>query len=341
LKRFLALPNAEIILSGAGSSAFVGEMLAGTIQQKTGITTRAIPTTDLVTHPASQLKVRKNVLLVSFARSGNSPESMAAVNLANTLCPGIHHLAVTCNRDGFLAKHSEWANYHALILPEETNDQSLAMTSSVTGMYVATLLAFDAALGLFSPDQAKVAADCTIAVFAKFEQKIAEVVKSVEFNRIVFLGSGPMLGAAHEAHLKVQELTDGTVVGKFDSFLGFRHGPRVVANPTTLVVFMLSNDPYAAKYELDLVKSVRDSQPVGGLICLSEIPVFPAGNLNVVLSAGGKTLKEEYLPPIYLVLAQLIGFYASLKLGYNPDSPSKSGVITRVVSGVEIYQYPA
>ncbi len=67
---------------------------------------------------------------------------------------------------------------------------------------------------------------------------------SFQFSRVVFLGSGPLLGSAMESHLKVQELTDGQIVCKFDSFLGFRHGPKAVIDEQTLVFFLLSNDPY-------------------------------------------------------------------------------------------------
>ena len=42
-------------------------------------------------------------LLVSFARSGDSPESVAAAELADQLLSDVHHLVLTCNADGRLA----------------------------------------------------------------------------------------------------------------------------------------------------------------------------------------------------------------------------------------------
>src|SRR5690625_7901315 len=80
-----------------------------------------------------------------------------------------------------------------------------------------------------------------------------EELASKEFDRIVFLGSGPLLGMAKESHLKVQELTDGYVVGKFDSFLGFRHGPKAVVNERTVVIFLFSRDEKVFRYVNDLV----------------------------------------------------------------------------------------
>ncbi len=73
-------------------------------------------------------------------------------------------------------------------------------------------------------------------------KKIAER----EFERMVFLGSGPLFGTAHESHLKVQELSDGKVICKFDSFLGFRHGPRAVVNGSTIICYLLSNNPHVS-----------------------------------------------------------------------------------------------
>src|SRR5699024_6931259 len=63
-----------------------------------------------------------------------------------------------------------------------------------------------------------------------FEKHLSTLqkVSQINFSRIIFLGSGPLLGIARESHLKVQELCDGEVIGKFDSFLGFRHGPKVI-----------------------------------------------------------------------------------------------------------------
>ncbi len=91
-------PN--IILTGAGTSAFIGEALEGPFQKKWGVTTRAIATTDLITHPENYFIPSGTTLLISFARSGDSPESLAVVELANKYCNDIYMLSITCNKDG-------------------------------------------------------------------------------------------------------------------------------------------------------------------------------------------------------------------------------------------------
>ena len=87
-------------------------------------------------------------LLVSFARSGNSPESMAAVALAEQGVADCHHLIFTCNAEGALyAEGKRLRKAHVVLLPEETNDRGFAMTSSFPGMMLAASLAFDVGSG--------------------------------------------------------------------------------------------------------------------------------------------------------------------------------------------------
>src|SRR5690606_37296014 len=104
--------------------------------------------------------------------------------------------------------------------------------------------------------------------------KAEDIFKEVtqrDFERVVFLGSGPMLGIARECHLKLQELTDGQVICKHDSFLGFRHGPRAVVNANTLVVYLFSNDPHVFKYEKDLAEDIaRDPRKIQSLTITDE-----------------------------------------------------------------------
>jgi tagatose-6-phosphate ketose/aldose isomerase len=167
-------------------------------------------------------------------------------------------------------------------------------------------------------------------------KKIAEM----DFERAVFLGSGMLKGVARESQLKVQELTDGKVICKYDSFLGFRHGPKAVINEKTLVVYLFSNNSYASNYETDLVKGVNAGRKtlcsVGFMeedMNLSEL------DLKIILSENGKKLDEDFLSIVSVLPAQILGYYKSLNLGLKPDSPSDSGMIHRVVRGVKIHPY--
>lgn len=161
----------------------------------------------------------------------------------------------------------------------------------------------------------------------------------LDVERMVFLGSGPLFGIAHESHLKVQEMSDGRVICKFDSFLGFRHGPKVVVNNSTIVVYLFSNNENARLYELDLVRSVNETKAgeksvAIGKYCDDKELKY---DFSIQFPDGINEIPEDFLSVFYILPAQVIGFYKSLNLGLSPDAPSKSNSISRVVQGVKIY----
>jgi tagatose-6-phosphate ketose/aldose isomerase len=339
LKKCFKSKNLEIILTGAGTSAFIGDVLEGPFQQRIGKRTRAVATTDLVTHADQYFFSDNSVLLISFARSGNSPESIAAVDLANELCKDIYHIIITCNSKGALAKKCGSDNCFIFILPPEADDKSLAMTGSFTSMLLTGSL-----LSLIDKmDEEKE----IVHRLSEYGRKILdtylnsiEKIAKLAFKRAVFLGSGPLQGIACESHLKLQELSDGNVVCKYDSFLGFRHGPKAVIDSDTLIVFQFSNNAYVQQYERDLVMAVNSGQRGLARIGIGE-SIDPDLDLDLYISLDNKekSLPEEYLAIVSVLPAQMIGFFKSLDLGLRPDTPSASGTITRVVEGVEIYPF--
>lgn len=327
------------ILTGAGTSAFIGDVLEGPFQRGTGIITKAVATTDLVTHPELFFQNDMEVLLISFARSGNSPESTKAVQLAEQLSGKVLNMVITCNEDGNLAKDLKNSNDLIFLLPPESNDKSLAMTSSFTCMLLAGLLISD----IDSIDAMK----SEVAILNSYGEKIFNeyvsslcAVSKLEFDRAVFLGSGTLKGVATESQLKLQELTDGKIICKDDSFLGLRHGPKAVINERTLVTYLFSNNRYAYKYEIDLVKAVmKGRKPIFSIgIMESKIEGIHL-DLEIIFGDGKSKLREEFLAIVSVLPAQILGFFKSIQFGLMPDNPSESGMIHRVVQGVNIYPY--
>ncbi len=328
----------NIVLTGAGSSAFIGNTVSPLWLKNFSCPTQAIPTTDLVTHFKDWVATDKPLLLISFARSGNSPESTATVQHANTYCKEVYHFIITCNPDGKLAQMGDSENSYVFLLPAEAEDQSLAMTNSFTSMALAATII----PSLLS--QSSDIINNQISTLARYGHKLIEDftetlqdVAHISFNRIVFLGSGPLLGIARESHLKVQELTNGKVLGKFDSFLGFRHGPKAVIDDDTLLVYLLSNNPQTNRYERDLIRQVAKHDINLSTLAITEHDGI-ATDLDYCINLQSKGRLNENLWAILCTLpAQIIGFYKSLLLGYNPDNPSPNGTIARVVEGVTIY----
>ena len=340
LEKVLSRTETNIILTGAGSSAFIGNSLQGPMQKNLDRNVFAIPTTDLVSHPC--LYLRKNVptLMISFARSGDSPESSAAVSRANKICREIHHLVITCNMDGELARICQSENDLVFLLPPESNDQSLAMTSSFTCMLLAGLLISSLERFPSHKKYVKLLSGYGKTLLNRYTGSLHSISR-MDFQRVVFLGSGPLQGIAQESHLKLQELTNGRIICKHDSFLGFRHGPKAVIDETTLLVYLLTNNTRAAAYETDLARDIEKAGRAMHSIGISEHPLADIEtDLNIVLSDRPQdSLPEEYLAIVNVLPAQVIGFFKSLELGYNPDMPSSDGTITRVVTGVTIYPY--
>jgi tagatose-6-phosphate ketose/aldose isomerase len=334
----LSTADLRIILTGAGSSAFIGEAAQGLVQANTKKITNAIASTDLITHPQLYFIKETPTLLVSFARSGDSPESLAAVQLANEYCDTIYHLIITCNRDGKLVQNN-LPNAYNLVLPERANDKSLAMTGSFTGMLLSIILVskIEQLETLLPSVQTLIdEANEVLETHLSGLKAIAEQ----PYERVIFLGSGPLLGVARECHLKLQELTDGKVICKHDSFLGFRHGPRAVINENSLIVYLLSNDEHVLLYERDLCLSIdADARNIPTISYNQQVESLKNSLLTVAFPETNNTSKELSFINATLV-GQLLGFYHSLYLGLQPDNPSISGSISRVVQGVTIYPDP-
>ena len=143
LKPILAKKDLNIIFSGAGTSGFIGDTVVPYVKEKTGHNAQSLHTTDIVAEPSIYFKKDEPTLLLSFARSGNSPESVATIDLAEDMVDELYQLVITCNKDGELAKNINPETDKAIILPEESIDKGLAMTSSYTSMVLSSLLVFD------------------------------------------------------------------------------------------------------------------------------------------------------------------------------------------------------
>ncbi|MFZ5938928.1 MAG: SIS domain-containing protein, partial [Bacteroidota bacterium] len=205
----------KIILTGAGTSAYIGYSLEGVFQRSTGITTVSVPTTHLVSHPADYFDPLTPTLLISFARSGSSPESLATVKLFDRYCPGSAHLVITCNSEGELARHHFRNDCYIFNLPPEANDKSLAMTSSYSGMLLAAYLIGN--LHELDALETAVATLCHYGqrILSDYTSTLQEIAR-MPFQRAVFLGSGPAYGTSRESNLKLQEMTDGQIICKND-----------------------------------------------------------------------------------------------------------------------------
>lgn len=340
LKSLWSRERLNIVLTGAGTSAYIGETTEHLFNNNLKVSARAISTTTLVTHFDSYVNPSIPLLLISFARSGNSPESIAVVDISERFSKKVHHIAITCNAEGKLAETiNKLENGLTIILPPESEDKGLAMTGSFTSM-ILTALYIAHSKKTDEQDQiiknisnsAKMVIDSCSAGLKNLSFK--------SFDRIVFLGSGPLEGIAKESHLKVQELTDGAVVGIFDSFLGFRHGPKAVVNNKTVIVFLFSPDEKVFRYEKDLVNEIQQdgiAMHCIGVFCDKDQAKEVELDQKIIFDLDKISKESACNSVLYVLPAQILGYYKSLDLGLDPDAPSQNNVISRVVRGVTIY----
>lgn len=332
----------DVILTGAGTSEFVGNALFAHLSQLLDHKVKSYGTTDIVATPEAYLSRTKPTLLISFGRSGNSPESVGAVDAAESVCDNVYHLFVTCNKDGALSKRAaETHNCYAINLTDETHDQSFAMTSSYSNMYLATYLCFhlNELPEVFTKVQA--IAEAGQSFLDKGYGVAQDIVDSYDFKRIVYLGSNTLKGTSQESALKMLELTAGRVVTMYDTPMGFRHGPKSIVDDTTLTVVYLSDDAYTRQYEIDLLKemsSQRKGNKIVAVMSKEDETVKALVDYTVVFG-----LKEDYenilLGLDYIMFAQTLAVLKSLSLQITPDNPCPTGEVNRVVKGVTLYPY--
>ncbi len=328
----------NIILTGAGTSAYIGDALETALHKTSFKGARALATTDIITYPDFYFDSQNKVLLVSFARSGNSPESVGAVKTVEKYVENVAHIIITCNAGGELAK-MKGDNVLTILLPPETNDLSLAMTSSYSTMYLACSMIANIDALESQKWMIDTLATCVQEAIGRSEESIKALAQK-SFKRAVFLGSGTLRGVAEESSLKLQELTDGQIMCTHDSFLGFRHGPKALVNDKALLVYLVSPEERVNRYELDLVRQIKAGMGAQSyaLVCRN----IPEGLDVSYMDACIETRLPDAFPGYYggvayVFFAQLLGFYKSLYYGLNPDSPSVSGNISRVVEGVTLY----
>lgn len=330
----------KVILTGAGTSAYVGDTLLPyfrKIYDERKWNFNAIATTDIVANPLAYLHKEVTTILVSFARSGNSPESVAAVDLAKDIVEELYQITITCAAEGKLAQQAHGDERNLLLLqPAPSNDAGFAMTSSFTSMMLTALLVFDKAD--LAAKAEKVSALMTLSQEVLDSAEAIQKMVFLDYNRVIYLGAGPFFGLAHEAQLKILELTAGQVATMYESPVGFRHGPKSLVNEKTVVVVFGSTDSYTKLYDLDLVREVAGDEIARKVILLTD-QKEDLENVEQVIFSSQQLADDVYRVFPYIVYGQLFALLTALKVNNRPDTPSPTGTVNRVVQGVIIHSF--
>nr|WP_242111822.1 SIS domain-containing protein [Luteimonas aquatica] len=347
---WLRRPGHRVILTGAGSSGFIAEMAADQIGAQWPAEVRALHTTSLLTHPALYLQPERPTLLVSFARSGSSPESVAAVDLVRERVPQARFLDITCNAEGELARRGQGReDTFTLLMPPASCDRAFAMTSSLSCMLLAALAAFDGAPWPQRLQRLRTLATLGERALADWDAPVAALAATPS-TRVIYLGSGPLEALARECALKLLELSAGRILALANTPLGFRHGPKSALDADTLVAVLRSADPVARRYEQDLLDELRRDGIAGRVVSIGPASMDAASTHAASTHAASMQAAEDFvldapalpdawLAPLWLTLAQRYALLRSAALGLTPDNPFPDGTVNRVVQGVTIHRH--
>lgn len=344
IKQFLAqiyeiYGKVNVLFAGAGTSAYVGDTIYPYLQEVGDLTKfnfYKAPTTSIVSNPKQYFKEDTPTILVSFARSGNSPESIAAVALGKQIVKHFYQITITCALEGQLAQKAQGDNKNLLLLmPEKSNDKGFAMTGSFTCMTMMALLIFD--MSPEKKDYVHLACEMGMDVIDR-EEELYQLLPS-SFERVVYLGSGVFEGLAREVQLKILELTAGKLATGFDSSLGFRHGPKSLVNQETIVIDFVSNDVYTRKYDVDILNELASDDIAQRVIGVQTVQPEIFTGTSFVFSEKYANLPDAYLVFPYVMIGQTIGLRAAVNIGNLPDTPSPTGTVNRVVKGVSIHSF--
>lgn len=331
----------RVIFTGAGTSQYVGDTVVPYLRKQGNLqefSFESIGTTDIVAEPLEYLIKEEPTLLVSFARSGNSPESLAAVEIANQVVDTIHHLSITCAEEGKLAQISQKdPNSFTFLMPARSNDDGFAMTGSFSCMTLGALLTFDQT----AIEEKETYIESLSALGKEVLAREAEIQKIVDldFDRIVYVGSGSLAGLTREAQLKILELTAGKVATVFDSSMGFRHGPKSFINEKTIMFGFINNNSYTRDYDLDILEEVHGDKIAAGVFAITQPGERNFSGDKFEFATEAQVLPDGYLALAYIMVAQTVALLTSIKVGNTPDTPSPSGTVNRVVKGVTIHEY--
>ena len=302
--------QSDWLFIGCGTSYYIALAAAASWTHITGLRARAVPASDLLLYPEliSSGDVCCQPVLIS--RSGHTSEALKAAEFLE-LKKNIRTLAISCATHQPLEEISTTTLY---MLPAD--EQSTVMTRSFTSM----LLGLQALAAAYAeqaslaeslrqlPGQAQRALD-------SMPSQIQPFVEARDFADYVFLAQGPFFGLASEAMLKVTEMSCS--YAQCFHTLEFRHGPKAIVSPETLITFLLSETGFEDEAEV-----LQEVKGLGGTTLvvtnMATSAVRQAADLVVELKLD---VPEIARLAAFAMPGQLLGLYTGLKKGQDPDRP--------------------
>jgi glucosamine--fructose-6-phosphate aminotransferase (isomerizing) len=300
----------EWLFVGCGTSYYLAMAAASSWSSLTGQRARAVPASELLLFPEPVLAGSKNLAAAVISRSGRTSEALRAAEILERK-KEIPTLAVTCTADQPLAQITT-----RTLLLEAAREESTVMTRSFTSMLLGLqYLAASTAQNRRFLQLLQQLPAAAAPILDELHPQLRDFVSSRQFADYVCLGQGPFFGLACESALKLTEMS----VSYAQSFhtLEFRHGPKSIVSPETLVMFLLSESGFDAECEV-----LREIKGLGGatLAITNRANDVVRASSDLLIEFGTQLPEFVFLAP-FVFGAQLAGLYTGLKRGLDPDHP--------------------
>jgi glucosamine--fructose-6-phosphate aminotransferase (isomerizing) len=312
---FLKNPSlkGEQVFVGCGSSYYLAQVAAMTWSLLTKESVRALPASEILLFP-ELLKLPCKPVLIS--RSGYTTEMIEVGKFFQER--KIPALGISCGAATPIEKVST-----KTIVLRSADEKSTVMTRSFTSM----LLALQWLAAEYSKQSSfvtglKSLADQLDPKMTEIQSTVESLVNDHQFADYVFLGQGPFFGVAQEAMLKVKEMSC-SYAQAFHT-LEFRHGPKAIVSPETLVTFFISESGFSE--EVPVLQEIKELGAITLVVANSSTPAMrKAADYLIELNFKAP---EPAMPAPMVVPGQFLGYFTAMQKGFDPDSPRN---LTRVV----------
>ncbi len=316
----MARPGAEWIFVGCGTSYYLALAAAASFNHL-GLAARAVPASDLLMYPALTLHSGRDYIPVVISRSGRTSEAIRAAQMLERE-RNLRTLAITCAQ-GQPLEASSTLTLKLL----DADERSTVMTRSFTSMLLALQYLGASIAGDNNFKQAVLRLPQQVEpLLPHLSPRLRSFADSRSFSDFVLLAQGPLFGIASECMLKITEASC-SYAQVFHS-LEFRHGPKSIVSPETLIVFLIAETSYDAEVEL-----LEEMKALGAATLVIANRLGKRAELAADLAISLDLHAPEYArSAAFAIWGQLLGVYYGLKKGLDPDSPKN---LTRVVELAE------
>jgi glucosamine--fructose-6-phosphate aminotransferase (isomerizing) len=309
----------QVIFIGCGSTYYLSLSAAIIFQALNRIPAIALPSSELCLFENIYLDSHKHSLLVAVSRSGETTETIRAMQLFKAGNYG-KTVAITTHPESGMVKYADLC-----LTIESAQEKSIAQTRSFASML---LTAEALSLQISGQNANEVLGGFPKIVrrlFDQYQDLAKEYGENKDINRFFFLGSSFAYGIASEAMLKMKEMS----LSNSEAFhtMEFRHGPKSMVDANTLVVGLVNES--SAYQEIPVLQEMK---ALGGKVLTIAEAVDPKlaaiGNVIELKSAVPEVMRAL----LFLPVLQLIAFYRAIANGQDPDKPHNLDAVVHIPS---------